>query len=143
MDAIKKTAGNLQDVPVNVKVKLSGLWLAALFCWIYGDLLRLYSGDFKPGDSELGELISMEMLWMVSAITMIIPGVMVFLSLALMSKVNRWTNIIVGIFYTGYNLIGLIGGSYPSAYDKFLIFVGIVFTSLIVWYAWKWPKQEV
>jgi len=47
---------------------------------------------------------------------------------------------IMGIFYTGFNLVGL--PTYSSAYDKFLIVVGIVFTVLVVWYAWKWPKQE-
>ena len=140
MDTIKKTAGNLEDVPVNIKIKLSGLWLAALFCWIYGDLLRLYSGDFKPGDDLWEGMITSEMLWMVAAVTMIIPGIMVFLSLALKSKVNRWANIIMGIFYTGYNLIGV--SSYSSAFDIFLIILSIVFTALVVWYAWKWPKQE-
>lgn len=139
MDPIKKTAGNLEDVPVNIKIKLSGLWLAALFCWIYGDLLRLYSGDFKPGDDLWEGMITSEMLWMVAAVTMIIPGIMVFLSLALPSKVNRWANIIMGIFYTGYNLIGV--SSYSSAFDIFLIILSIVFTVLVVWYAWKWPKQ--
>ena len=123
-------------------MKLSGLWVAAMFSWVYGDLLRLYSGDFKPGDDMWGNLISPEMLWLVAAITMIVPGAMVFLSLTLKNKANRWANIIVAIFYTGYNFIGLAGGGYPSAYDKVLIFVGIVFTALIVWYAWKWPKQE-
>ena len=139
MDTIKKTAGNLEDVPVNIKIKLSGLWLAALFCWIYGDLLRLYSGDFKPGDDLWEGMITSEMLWMVAAVTMIIPGIMVFLSLALKSKVNRWANIIMGIFYTGYNLIGV--SSYSSAFDIFLIILSIVFTALVVWYAWKWPRQ--
>jgi len=36
----------------------------------------------------------------------------------------------------GVNLIGL--PSYPGAYDKFLIIVGLVFNVLTVWYAWKW-----
>ena len=26
----------------------------------------------------------------------------------------------------------------PSAYDKFLIIVGLLFNALTVWYAWKW-----
>lgn len=139
MDTNKKTGGNLQEVQINVKMKLAGLWIAALFCWVYGDLLRLYSGDFKPGEAFLGEMISSEVMWLVAAITMIIPGIMVFLSLALKNNANRWANIIMGIFYTGYNLIGL--PSYSSAYDIFLIILGIVFTALVVWYAWKWPKQ--
>ena len=136
MNANKGTARTLEDV----QIKLSGLWVAAMFSWVYGDLLRMYSGDFVPGDLELGNVISPEMMWLASAITMIVPGVMVFLSLTLKNKANRWANIIIGIFYTGYNLIGL--PSYPSAYDMFLIIVGILFTALIVWYAWKWPKQE-
>ena len=104
MDINKKTWGNLQEVQINVKMKLAGLWITALFSWVYGDLLRLYSGDFKPGDDMWEEMISAEMLWLVAAITMIVPGIMVFLSLALKSKANRWANIIMGIFYTGYNL---------------------------------------
>jgi len=140
MNTNKKTARILENVKINVKMKLSGLWVAAMFSWVYGDLLRIYSGDFIAGDDIGGNLISPEMLWLVSAITMIVPGAMVFLSLTLKNKANRWANIIIGIFYTGYNLIGL--PTYTSAYDQFLIFVGIVFTALIVWYAWKWPRQE-
>ena len=67
---------------------------------------------------------------------MVIPVVMVFLSLTLNDPVNRWANIIVAIFFFGFNLIGL--PTYPSAYDKFLIIVGLVFNALTVWYAWKW-----
>ena len=118
----------------DVKIKLSALWVAAMFSWVYGDLLRMYSGDFAPG--ELGGVLLTQEMWLVAAITMMIPVAMVFLSLELKYKANRWANIIVGIFYTGYNLIGL--PTYPSAYDKFLIIVGLVFTALIVWFAYKW-----
>jgi hypothetical protein len=65
---------------------------------------------------------------------------MLFLSLTLKYAVNRWANIIVGIFFVVINLIGL--SEYPWGYDKFLIIVGLVFNVLIVWYAWKWPNQE-
>ena len=124
----------MEDVKINVKLKLSVLWVAAMFCWVYGDLLRMYSGDFVPG--ELGGVLLTQEMWLVAAITMMIPVAMVFLSLELKYKANRRANIIVGIFYTGYNLIGL--PTYPSAYDQFLIIVGLVFTALIVWYAYKW-----
>jgi hypothetical protein len=121
---------------VDVKIILSALWVAAMFVWQQGDVQRLYSSDFIPGETKLGEMMSPEMLWFISAITMTIPVVMIILSLTLNYPVNRWANIIVGIVYTGYNLIGL--PRYPYAYDKFLIFVSIVFTALIVWFAWKW-----
>jgi hypothetical protein len=119
----------------DVKIKLSLLWVAAMFSWVYGDLLRIYSGDFIAGEFIEGVQMTQE-LWVVAAITMMIPVAMVFLSLTLKDKANRWANIIIGIFFTGYGLIGL--PAYTTAYDQFLIIVGLVFTALIVWYAYKW-----
>jgi hypothetical protein len=136
MNANIKNARIMEDV----QIKLSALWVALMFIWQQGDMQRLYSGDYIPGDLKLGEVMSPEMLWLVSAIWMTIPVVMLFLSLTLKYQANRWANLIVGIFFIVLNLIGL--PSYPWGYDKFLIIVGLVFNILIVWYAWKWPKQE-
>jgi hypothetical protein len=99
-----------------------------------GDVLRIFSGDFKPG--EIGGMQVTQGLYLGMAILMVIPVVMVFLSLTLKYPVNRWANIIVPIFFFVFNLIGL--PTYPSAYDQFLIIVGLVFNALTVWYAWKW-----
>ena len=121
---------------VGVKSILSALWVAAMLVWQQGDVQRLYSGDYEVSDDIASRVMSPETLWMISAITMTVPVVMVILSLTLNRPVNRWANIAIGTFYTGYGLIGL--PKYPSAYDRFLIFAGIVFTALIVWYAWKW-----
>jgi hypothetical protein len=66
---------------------------------------------------------------------------MVFLSLTLKAKMNRWVNITLGIVYTGIILITML---MPGVWAHY-IFVGIVevvLTALVVWYAWKWPKQE-
>ena len=136
MNTNKNTPRILEDV----QIKLSALWVALTFIWQQGDALRLYSGDVIGGEVDTEAMMSPEMLWMVSAIWMTIPVVMLFLSLTLKYPVNRWANIIVGIFFVVLNLIGL--STYPWGYDKFLIIVGIVFNILIVWYAWKWPKQE-
>ena len=35
-----------------------------------------------------------------------------------------------------FNLVGL--PSYPSAYDKFLLAVSLVFNGVTVWTAWNW-----
>jgi hypothetical protein len=109
-----------------------------MFLFQQGDVQRLYSGDFIPGELKLGKVMSPEMLWMISAITMTIPVVMIILSLTLPHNANRWANIIVAILFFLYNLSGLAGGNYPSAYDKFLLIVSLVFNVLTVWYAWKW-----
>jgi hypothetical protein len=75
-----------------------------------------------------------------SAMLMAIPSVMVFLSLALKAKVNRWTNIIVGIFHAGLLLMAVLVPS--GLYYVFYVVIEAVFIALIIGYAWKWPKQE-
>jgi len=118
----------------DVQIKLSALWVALMLTYLLGDVLRIFSGDFKAG--EIGGKQISQGMYLGLAILMVIPVVMVFLSLTLNYPVNRWVNIIVPILFFGFNLIGL--PTYPSAYDRFLIIVGLVFNVLTVWYAWKW-----
>jgi hypothetical protein len=119
---------------IDIKIKLSALWVALMLTYLLGDVLRIFSGDFKAG--EIGGKQIPQAMYLGLAVLMVIPVIMVFLSLTLKYPVNRWANIIIAIFLFLFNLIGL--PTYPSAYDKFLIVVGLVFNALTVWYAWKW-----
>jgi len=118
----------------DVQIILSASWVALMLTYLLGDVLRIYSGDFKAG--EIGGMKMTQNLWLGVAVLMVIPVVMVFLSLTLNYAVSRWANIIVAIFFFGFNVIGL--PNYPSAYDRFLIIVGLAFNVLTVWYAWQW-----
>jgi hypothetical protein len=117
-----------------MKIKLSAIWIALMLTYLLGDVLRIFSGDFTAGEIG-GKKISRGM-WLGIAIVMVIPVVMVMLSLMLDYPVNRWTNIIVAVFFFIFNLVGL--PTYPSAYDKFLIVVGLLLNVLTVWLAWRW-----
>ena len=121
---------------LDVRIILSALWVALEFLYQQGDVQRLYSGDFKPGETNLGGMMSPETLWMVAAITMTIPVAMIILSLTLPHGANRWLNIVVGIFFFLYTLNGV--RMYPGAYDRFLLIVSLVVNALTIWYAWKW-----
>ena len=121
---------------VDVRIILSALWVAVEFLYQQGDTQRIYSGDFKPGELDLGGMMSPGTLWMISALTMTIPVVMIILSLILPQNANRWANIIIAIFFFGYSLLGI--GRYPGAYDKFLLAVSMAANVLTVWYAWNW-----
>ena len=118
----------------DVQIKLSIFWVALMLTYLLGDVLRIFSGDFKAG--EIGGKPITQGMWLGIAMLMVIPIVMVFLTLTLDYPVNRWANIILAGFFFVFNLIGL--PTYPSAYDKFLIIVGLVFNILTVWYAWNW-----
>ena len=118
-----------------VRIKLSALWVAIMLTYLLGDVLRIFSGDFTAG--EIGGMQVSQGLYLALAALLVIPAVVVFLSLTLKVRVNRWANIILAIFFFLFNLVGL--PTYPSLYDQFLILVGLVFNVVIVWYAWKWP----
>jgi uncharacterized membrane protein len=86
---------------------------------------------------EVGGIqITSEML-LFMAILMVIPPIMVFLSLTLKDKANRWANIILGIVFFGFGLIELIE-KIAQPYYVVVGIVGVVFSALIIWYAWKW-----
>jgi len=133
----------MEDVKINVKIKLSALWVTVMLCYLYGDVF----GFFEPGIIE--EIIAgaprgiqitqVSLLGM--AISMAIPSVMVFLSLTLKYKANRWANIILGIFYTCFMLLTMLMTTY--AFYIFLGIVEVVLTALIVWYAWNGLNRKV
>jgi hypothetical protein len=109
-----------------------------MLTYLLGDVLRIFSGDFVAG--EIGGMQVSQAMYLGLAILLLIPIVMVSLSLTLNYPAIRWVTIIATLLLFIFNLIGL--PTYPSAYDKFLILVGLVFNVLTVWYAWKWVIQE-
>ena len=119
---------------VDIRIKLSAIWVALMLTYLLGDVLRIFSGDFKPG--EIGGMEVAPVMYLGMAALMVIPVVMVVLSLILGQPVNRWANIIVAVVFFLFNLVGL--PTYPGAYDKFLIVVGLGFNALTVWQAWTW-----
>jgi hypothetical protein len=133
----------LEDVKINVKIKLSALWVTLMFFYIYADILGYYTPGFieEVISGEIEGFQINQVFLLGSAILMAIPSVMVFLSLTLKADANRWVNIIVGIFS-----IVVLGASFfvgeLSARYTFQAIVEGVLIALIVWYAWKWPKQE-
>jgi len=122
---------------IEMPIKLSVIWICAMLTYLLGDVLRIFSGDFKAGEmgSKGGMAMTQNMLLGI-AILMVIPILMVFLSVTLNQPVNRWVNIIVAVFFFLFNLVGL--PTYPSLYDKFLIAISLVFNIITVWYAWNW-----
>ncbi len=117
----------------NVRIILSGLWVALMLTYLLGDVLRIFAGDFKAGEIG-GEQVS-EWVWLGAAVVMLIPIVMVVGSLTLPYPGVKWVSLVASVFLVVFNLVGL---PYPSIYDNFLIGFGFLFNGLIVWYAWRW-----
>ncbi len=118
----------------DARIILSASWIALMLTYLLGDVLRIYAGDFKPG--KIAGRPATQNLLLGIALLMTVPIAMVFLSLTLSYPLNRWANIIAAVVFLGFNLIGL--PTYSSAYDRFLIIVGVGFNVLTIWYAWQW-----
>ena len=139
---MKQSSAALDDTPVPVKIKIAALWASVMFCYIYGDYFGLYqpgalqamlAGKMGPlGQTTQGILIG-------TSAMMAIPSLMVFLSLVLQPRVDRWLNMVTGTLYTVIILITMWGG---WAFYVVLGIIEIVLTALIVWYAWKWPAAK-
>jgi len=119
---------------VDVRITLSGLWVAVMLTYLLGDVLRVFAGHFVAGEIK-GKPVS-QGLWMLIAAIMLIPIVMLVLRLTLPYPAIRWVTLVAAGFSVVFNLAGL---PYEGAYDNFLIVVSIVFCGLIFWYAWTWP----
>ena len=119
---------------LDTRLILSGIWVATMLTYLLGDVLRVFAGDFEAGKLAGGMQASQGM-WMLIAVIMLIPIVMVVLTLTLKFPAIRWANIIVAILVGVFSLVSL---PYPGAYDNFLIIVSFVFNALTVWYAWQW-----
>ena len=130
----------MEDFKINVKIKLSALWTALMFCFAYADILAHMRSDIIEGilAGELeGIQITQEAL-IGSAALMMSPIVMIFISLMLSAKVNRWLNIVLGAIYAGINLSTMLmtGGGWTYYYIFAVAEVAISIT--IVWVALKW-----
>ena len=136
-----RNSKRLQDVKVNVKIKIAALWVTLLMIYIYVDIF----GFFKPGvieDILRGKVWEFEISqgWALGALLlMMIPSLMVFLSLIMKAGVNRWVNIIVAILYIAVGIGTTIGETWAFYIVGHV--VGIAVLLVVIWTAVRWPKH--
>ena len=131
------------DVKIHARFKLAALWTSVMFCYIYNDYFLMW----KPG--SLGAMLEGRMgplgtvtqgVLLGASISVLVPGLMIFLSLVLTPTITRWLNIVLGLAYTL-----IIVATIPGAWAFYIVYdvVEGILTLLIVWYAWKWPRRAV
>ncbi|PKN97681.1 MAG: hypothetical protein CVU42_15435 [Chloroflexi bacterium HGW-Chloroflexi-4] len=112
-----------------------------MMLYIYTDFYKLFvPGSIQEMLSGLKDgLVVTQVYLLITAIVTIIPAFMIFLSLSLKTKINRWMNIILGAIHLLIGVVNLIGANWG-----FYIFYGvslIMIAILIIVYAWKWPRN--
>ncbi|MBL7782033.1 MAG: hypothetical protein JNM22_12500 [Saprospiraceae bacterium] len=141
--ATQKTAQNaLEDIKVSLKGKLASLWATLMFLYIYVDHFHLFMPN-KVADIQAGRVFTFDItqgFLLGTLASMTIPALMIFLSVALPAKINRWTNIIIAAIFIPYSLFNLAGEAWMHM--VFGAVVEVVLLCLIIRYAWKWPRVE-
>ncbi len=144
MSTMNATSHGFEDMKLNIKIKLSALWTSVTLCYLYGDYFELYVPQKTQGLVTGANLLDTPFKLFAASVLLAIPALMVFLSVVLPPVINRRLNIFFGILFTGIMLLIAVTSLIP--WRVFYVFLAVTescLTALVVWYAWKWPKERV
>jgi Family of unknown function (DUF6326) len=125
---------------IDVRLRVSALWIAVLFIFSYVDLFSLYRPDFRA-DLEHGELSGFDVnqtFLFFTTLYIIIPSLMVYLTLVMPRRLNRLVNI------TAAGLYGLtIIGSAVGEWNYFMLgsLMEAILLAVVVHHSWTWPEH--
>ena len=126
---------------VNVRIKISALWTAMLFVFVYVDLFSLYRPDVRA-EIEAGQISGFTinqsfLLWTTTYVA--IPALMVFGTLVLRPRISRIANIALSIVYALSIIAAAIGDR--NSYYLLGSALEVALLAAIAYYAWTWPKR--
>lgn len=126
--------------PVDVRLRMSALWVATMLVFLYVDLFSLYREDVRQ-DLDEGRIFVFEVgqpfLLGITAYV-IIPSVMVYLTLVMPRRINRIVSIVVASIYA-ITIAGAAVGEW--AYFVLGSLVEVVLLVTIVRLAWTWRNE--
>jgi hypothetical protein len=135
------TQPRLEDFRTPTNIKLALLWASLMFLYIYNDYFSLYTPGTvdsmaKGSLGPIGHATDAVLAGL--AVMLAIPSLMIFLSAGLPPGISRWLNIALGLAYTAIEILTVPGS---ALFYKIIVVAEIVLTSLIVFYAVRWPNR--
>ncbi len=125
---------------IDVRLRISALWIAVLFIFTYVDLFSLYRPDFRADleDEKVFAFdVSQAFLFFVT-LYIIIPSLMVYLTLVMRRHLSRIVNIAAAAIY-GVTIVGSAVGEW----NYFILgsVVEAILLAVVVHHAWTWPEN--
>src|ERR687897_205862 len=130
-----------QEKKMDMKSKLSTLWIFVVLNYLYCDIVSLMDPELLP-QYLAGNVNGLEFtpgFLLGAAILVEIFISMVLLSRVLRYRANRWANIAAATIMTAVQSATLFIGV-PAPYYLFFSVIEIATTVLIVWFAWNWRE---
>lgn len=134
---IDNSKSDTDQTAVSVRVKIAGLWTSLLMVFAYVDIFGFFRADVV-NDALAGKVHIFEVgqtFLLLTTLYVTIPSLMIFLSLVLAPKINRWANIVVAAVYAITIAGSMVGESW--LYFLFGSAVELVLLGIIVWFAWN------
>ncbi len=128
------------------KIRISVLWIylavamsAGMVLWLMGEgvIEEVIEGTMEGLEISHGTLVLFALFW-------IIPLTMAFMTLVLEDKPNRWSNLILGIFFAffyAFDVANHLSEGGATAGHILMGIVGVVVAAMIFWHGWKWPVE--
>jgi len=124
-------ATELADVKIDVRLVLAALWAAHFLLWTFGDMAALLQQFSEPVDNGLLLLVAVPLA--------LIQALMILFSLVGRAQTMRWVNV---VFATVFLLVNVGYMTEAHVGWQYLLGAGyLLFNGLVLWYAWKWPRN--
>ncbi len=127
--------------PIDVRLRISALWIAMLFIFAYVDLFSLYRPDVRAdlANDKVSSFDTDQTFLFMVTLFIVIPSVMLYLTLVMRRSVNRIVNIVVAGFYALASL-----GSAVGEWNYYILgsVVEALLLLVVVHHAWTWPEQS-
>jgi len=142
MENIKRS-NDLLNTKLDIKIKLSILWVTLMFLFVYADLKAIYQTGTVESIIQ-GDLLGMkidDIFLLISAILMSLPAIMITLSVLLKPKMSRVFNIIVASLFIIINIATYFTPGRAWYYYIYFTSLETIICIIIIMFAWRWPKN--
>ena len=130
-----------QLTSIDMKSKLSTLWIFVLFNMLFRDIHEL----FRPGflaemmtGTVNGNVITEEFMLIAGILLEIAIG-MVLLSRILNYRFNRWANILAA----GFTILFMFANGVNDLDDIWFLSMSLIALTAVIWLAWKWVDPDI
>ncbi len=134
---IDNSTSDTDQTAVSVRIKIAGLWTSLLMIFAYVDIFGFFRADVV-NDALAGKVHIFDVgqtFLLLTTLYVTIPSLMIFLSLVLAPKINRWVNIVVAAVYAVTIAGSMVGETW--LYFLFGSAIELVLLGIIIWFAWQ------
>jgi len=129
--------------PIDVRIRMAGLWATTMMIFAYVDIFSLFRPDFRAALDQ-GKVFVFDVgqpFLLGVTIYVIIPSLMIYLSLVMPRRLNR----VVSSSLAGLYAITIVGGAVGEwSYYVLGSVVEVVLLALVIHHSWTWraPKTD-